>query len=347
MISKLPIRIFLLLLFCPLLLFSQDYNPVDRVRQNMAEAAQNLLETLNEEQVDKTSMDYRDSNRQDWNNLPTHSFARQGLPLGEMNEQQKIALHELLQTGLSAQGYLKAQHIIQQDQQHRLNVFEEYGFETNMSMYGHDYYYLSIFGEPADDANWGWRFEGHHLSLNFSLSPEGISVTPMFIGVDPREIMEGPYAGYSLMDEESDIAWRLINSLGTDQEADAKMEGKMPDDILTRTGDESHTQQMKGLEAEEMTAAQRDDLQALVRAWVYNLNFALAEQEMQKIEEAGIGKLHFAWAGEKGQREAKYYRIHGPVTLIEYDNRSYEPWHIHSLWRNLSEDFGKEISMGK
>lgn len=347
MIHKLSVCTLLALFLFPGTTFPQDYDPVASVRSHMVAAAQDLMNTLSQAQAEKAGIPYSDSNRQDWNNLPTHSFAREGLPLGEMNDQQKIALHSLLQTGLSAQGYLKAQQIIKQDQQHRMDVFEEDGFDTERTMYGHDYYYFSLFGKPAEDATWGWRFEGHHLSLNFSLSPEGISVTPMFIGADPREILEGPYAGYSLLDEEADIAWRLINSLTDSQAATATLEGKMPDDILTRTGDEPHTREMKGLPASKMTPAQQDDLVALVRAWVYNLNFALAEQEMQKIEEAGLEKLHFAWAGDKGQREAKYYRIHGPITLIEYDNRTYEQWHIHSLWRNLSEDFGKEISMGR
>lgn len=347
MIKKLSVLILVSLFLVPITSYPQAYDPVERVKEDMVAAAKNLLSTLEEDQAAQASIPYRDSNRQDWNNLPTHSFAREGLPLGAMNDSQKIALHALLQTGLSAQGYLKAQQIIRQDQQHRMDVFEEDGFVTDRTMYGHDYYYLSLFGEPAEDATWGWRFEGHHLSLNFSLSPEGISVTPMFIGVDPREIMEGPYAGYSLMDEESDLAWRLINSLDEAQEATATLEGKMPDDILTRTGEEPHTRQIRGLQASQMTPAQQDDLVALVRGWVYNLNFVLAEQEMQKIEDTGLEKLHFAWAGDKGQREPKYYRIHGPITLIEYDNRSYEQWHIHSLWRNLAEDFGKEISMGK
>ena len=347
MIKKLSFPLLQLLFLIPFSGFSQGYDPVDRVKDNMQAATLNLLEILDNEQREKVSIAYDDANRKDWNNLPTHSFARQGLSLGEMNDQQKIALHALLQTGLSTQGYLKARHIIRQDQQHRMDVFEEEGFDTDRTMYGHDYYYLSVFGNPEEDDNWGWRFEGHHLSLNFSLSPQGISVTPMFIGADPREILEGPYAGYSLLDEEADIAWRLINSLDEKQEPVATLEGKMPDDILTRTGDEPHTREMKGLAYSQMRPAQQDDLVMLVRAWVYNLNYHLAEQEMEKIREADLEELHFSWAGEKGQREPKYYRIHGPVTLIEYDNRTYEQWHIHSLWRNLSEDFGKQISMGK
>lgn len=326
---------------------SQTFDPVEQVKSDMRMAAQDLVKVLYQEQIDQVMIPFADANRKDWNNLPTHSFARQGLPLGEMNDRQKMALHALLQTGLSAQGYLKAQTIIRQDEQHRMDVFKEDGLITDRTMYGHDFYYLSIFGKPVQDETWGWRFEGHHLSLNFSISPKGISVTPLFVGVDPREIMEGPYAGYSIMDEESDIAWRLINSLDQQQEATSRMEGEMPDDILTRQGNEPHTSKMYGLVFSGMTAAQQNDLEMLVRAWVYNLHFALAEQEMQKIRKTGMEKLHFAWAGDKGQREAKYYRIHGPATLIEYDNRSYEQWHIHSLWRNLSEDFGKKIAAGK
>jgi len=325
---------------------AQNYDPVDRVKLLMAEATQDLINTLDGEQREQASLPFDDQNRKIWNNLPTHSFARKGLALGEMNDKQKIALHHLLQVALSDQGYLKARHIIRQDQQHRLDVFEEDGFDTERTMYGHDYYYFTVFGQPDVNQPWGWRFEGHHLSLNFSLSPDDISVTPMFVGADPREIIEGPYAGYSLLDRESDVAWRFINALDDPQAATALLDGKMPDDILTRTGKEEHTRQKVGLAFSAMSPAQQDDLKTLVRAWVYNLNFHLAEQEMKKIEEEGLEKLHFSWAGGKGQREAKYYRIHGPTTLIEYDNRTYEQWHIHSLWRSLPRDFGQEIDMG-
>ena len=332
------------LLSCISLAFAQAFSPIAEVRTDMVAAAQAFANSLDQTQREKALLPFEDKSQKDWNNLPTHSFARQGLPLGEMNDQQKMALHSLLQTGLSAQGYLKAQRIIEQDQQHRLDVFEESGFETDRTMYGHDYYYLSIFGEPANDQLWGWSFEGHHLSLNFTLSNQDISVTPMFVGVDPREIMEGPYAGYSVMDEESDIAWKLINSLDQDQQTEANMKGKMPDDILTRTGEEPHTQNVIGLPYSQMTASQQYSLKALLRAWVLNLNYTLAEQEMAKIDRAGIESLHFAWSGDSEQRKPKYYRIHGPATIIEYDNRSYEQWHIHSLWRSLSEDFGQMMT---
>lgn len=327
--------------------FAQSYDPVERVKQNMVEAGKHLLSTLEKEQLEKAQHPFDDENREVWNNLPTHSFLREGLALGDMNDQQKMALHALLQAALSEQGYLKLQNIIEQDQNRREEVFEEYGFETNMTMYGHDYYYLTLFGEPSMTSAWGWRFEGHHISLHFTLTPEGISVTPMFVGVDPREITEGPYAGYSFMHEEANIAWKLINSFHEQQASAALLEGKMPDDILTREGTEAHTKKAVGLAVSKMTAQQRADVMTLIRAWVYNLNYPLAQQEMQKIEKAGIDELHFAWAGDKGQHEARYYRIQGPSCIIEYDNRSYESWHIHSLWRNLSEDFGKEVIVGK
>lgn len=323
--------------------FAQSYDPVERVKQNMVDASKQLLSVLYEDQLEKAHHPFEDQNRAVWNNLPTHSFMREGLPLGEMNDRQKIAFHSLLQSALSEQGYLKVQVIIEQDQNRRKEVFEENGFTTNMTMYGHDYYYFTLFGEPDMDNTWGWRFEGHHISLHFTLSPEGISVTPMFVGVDPREITEGPYAGYSFMNEEANIAWELINSLDESQSSASLMDGKMPDDVLTREGNEPHTQKAFGLKVGKMSERQQADVKALIRAWVYNLKYPLAEQEMQKIEKAGIDKLQFAWSGDKGLHEARYYRIQGPACLIEYDNRTYEYWHIHSLWRSLPDDFGKEV----
>lgn len=313
----------------------------------MVDASNHLMSVLYNEQLEKLKHSFDDDERKVWNNLPTHSFLREGLPLGDLNAAQKMALHALLQTALSEQGYLKVQNIIEQDQNRREEVFEEFGFETNMTMYGHDYYYLTLFGEPSMTSAWGWRFEGHHISLHFTVAPEGISVTPMFVGVDPREITEGPYAGYSFMHTEANVGWELINSLNEQQAAQALMEEKMPDDILTREGDEPHTQNATGLAVAGMTERQRADVMTLIRAWVYNLIYPLAQQEMKKIEEAGIDKLHFAWSGDMGLHEARYYRIQGPACIIEYDNRTYEYWHIHSLWRNLSEDYGKEVIVGK
>lgn len=333
--------LFLFFLSSPL--FAQ-YDAVERVKLQMVEAGGAFMQQLTAEQQQKLSLAYGSPERLDWNNLPTHSYSRKGLPLGELNKAQKMALHRLLQTGLSDQGYLKAQLIIQQDQQHRMDVFEEEGFETDKTMYGHDYYYITFYGKPDSEQPWSWRFEGHHLSLHFALSPQEISVTPMFFGVDPRELTEGPYAGYSFMREESDIAHRLIKSFKAEQEKKARLEGQMPDDVLTLTGTEAHTTDTYGLSAAQMDQAQKEDLVRLIRAWVYNLDYALARQEMDKIEAAGIDKIHFAWAGSKEKREAKYYRIQGPNNIIEYDNRSYEPWHIHSLWRKVEEDYGQKMS---
>ncbi|MEK6479014.1 DUF3500 domain-containing protein [Catalinimonas sp. 4WD22] len=337
----------LLLLSLSFSSFSQSYDPIERVKQNMVDASNHLMSVLYNEQLEKLKHSFDDDERKVWNNLPTHSFLREGLPLGDLNAAQKMALHALLQTALSEQGYLKVQNIIEQDQNRREEVFEEFGFETNMTMYGHDYYYLTLFGEPSMTSAWGWRFEGHHISLHFTVAPEGISVTPMFVGVDPREITEGPYAGYSFMHTEANVAWELINSLNEQQAAQALMEEKMPDDVLTREGNEPHTQKAFGLAVANMTERQRADVLTLIRAWVFNLVYPLAQQEMEKIEEAGIDKLHFAWSGDKGLHKARYYRIQGPACIIEYDNRSYEYWHIHSLWRSLSEDFGQEVVIGK
>ncbi|WPP49593.1 DUF3500 domain-containing protein [Catalinimonas niigatensis] len=338
---------FLLLFILPFTSFSQSFDPVEKVKQDMVEASHQLMRVLYSEQLEKLKHPFEDEERKIWNNLPTHSFLREGLPLGDLNAAQKMALHAFLQSALSEQGYLKVQNIIQQDQNRRMEVFEEYGFETNMTMYGHDYYYLTLFGEPSMTSAWGWRFEGHHISLHFTLTPEGISVTPMFVGVDPREVTEGPYAGYTFMHEETCEGWRLINSFTEEQNTAALLDGKMPDDVLTREGDEPHTQKAQGLAFSDMSASQQDAVKTLIRAWVYNLAYPLAEQEMEEIMNAGLDKLHFAWAGDKGQHEARYYRIQGPACIIEYDNRSYESWHIHSLWRNLSEDFGKEVVVGK
>lgn len=313
----------------------------------MTEKAEAFLNSLSPEQRAQTILPFEDHDRQSWNNLPAHSYARQGISLGALNDTQKMALHRLLQSGLSDQGYLKAQLIIRQDQQHRMDVFTEEGFETDRTMYGHDYYYITIFGTPGKEQRWSWRFEGHHLSMHFTITPTDIHVTPMFFGVDPREVKSGPYAGYSFMRTESEVAYRLINSLSPQQEDASRLPGRMPDDVLTQKGREPHVRKMYGLAYREMNLSQQEDLLRLVRAWVFNLDLTLARREMEAIRKAGTERLHFAWSGGKDPEAARYYRIQGPQCIIEYDNRTYEAWHIHSLWRNLEEDYGQGVEIGR
>ena len=99
----------------------------------------------------------------------------------------------------------------------------------------------------------------------------------------------------------------------------------------------------QGLAASDMTAEQRKQVVQLVREYVFNLRPELARQDMQKIREAGIRKIHFAWAGSLEPGKGHYYRVQGPTFILEYDNTQNNANHIHCVWRDFTNDFGEDL----
>ena len=61
------------------------------------------------------------------------------------------------------------------------------------------------------------------------------------------------------------------------------------------------------------------------------------------MREAGVERIHFAWAGPIEPGHAHYYRIHGPTALIELDNTQNDANHIHSVWHDPRNDFGADL----
>jgi hypothetical protein len=204
-------------------------------------------------------------------------------------------------------------------------------------------YHFWIFGEPSITEPWGWRFEGHHISLSFT-SSDGMSVsTPSFIGANPARVEEGVFTGWRLLASEEDLARELLMSLDGSQRTRAVIQADAPNDIITGNDREVSITERSGLPASDMNAEQRDLLVRIVAEYTGNMEHSIASSQMAKIEEAGLGELHFAWAGAAEPGERHYYRIHGPTVLIEYDNTQNGANHIHSTWRDLTDDFGEDL----
>jgi hypothetical protein len=62
-----------------------------------------------------------------------------------------------------------------------------------------------------------------------------------------------------------------------------------------------------------------------------------------KIEQNGFENISFAWAGSLDVGMPHYYRVQGSSFLIEYDNTQNDANHIHSVWRDFTEDFGRDL----
>jgi hypothetical protein len=300
---------------------------------SIAEAARVFLATLDDDQRARATRALDHDDRFEWFFTPV---ARSGLPLKEMTTDQRAAALGLLQAASSSQGYLKATGVM-----HLEGILAV--LEGRPDRRDPENYHFWVFGTPSPDRPWGWRFEGHHVSLNYT-SADGIMVsTPSFIGANPARVPSGPFAGWRLLAAEEDLARALVRSLDDGQRARAIISETAPHDIITGNDRHASLERMDGLPASAMTADQRALLLRLLAEYVDNADPAIAGPRMARIQEEGIDRLHFAWAGSLYVGGPHYYRIHGPTVLIEYDNTQNDANHIHSVWRDLENDFGEDL----
>ena len=295
-----------------------------------ASAAQAFIATLDEGARQKALYPLGDEEQFGWYYTPVE---RNGLPLADMSAEQRSAAHDLLQSAMSSQGYHKANAIIELERV--LGILEGRPERRDP-----ENYFVTIFGEPTPDGAWAWRFEGHHLSLNFS-SPSGLlTVTgPAFMGANPARVPSGPKAGWRPLGREEDLARALLHSLSAEQRAQAVISAEAPRDIFTGNDRRARLDAFEGLPAAAMTDAQRAILYDIVHEYVGNLTTDF-DWMMRVQNEIPAGDIHFAWAGSPEPEEGHYYRIHSPAFLIEYDNTQNDANHVHSVWRDLENDFG-------
>lgn len=356
-------RLTTLVLSLPILrsdLIGQEQRPARKktepTMKSMIDAALGFLDALGPALRDKALFPFDNEERFNWHYIPTKLdglpealrkvfHERRGVSLKEMSGPQRTAAHALLHSALSTQGYLKATGIM---------IMEEVLRETELAL-GQDprvvslardpeLYFFSVFGRPFKDTAWGWRVEGHHLSLHFSsVTGEFVATTPMFMGSNPAVVPRGTHAGLSLLAAEAGIARELLNSLDTQQCAQAVIAATAPEEIITGNSRKASLEMMAGLPASGMTGEQRALLIRLIQEYVTNLRPDLADAQLGRIKASEVERIHFAWAGSIDAGKGHYYRIHSPMLLIEYDNTQNNANHIHTVYRNLVNDFGDDM----
>jgi hypothetical protein len=302
--------------------------------QPQTSAAQSLLQALPENKQAQAQLPFESDERTEWNYVP---MKRAGVPLADLDANQKSLVDSLLRSALSPQAFDTAQGIIQ----HELILGE---IEGNPRRRDPGLYYTVVFGEPGPRAPWAWRFEGHHLSVN-ATNVEGQRqvVAPLFMGSNPARVASGPKAGLRLLAAEEDLARALIQMLPGDRRARAMLSDEAFSDIVTRNDPKVRSLEMEGLAASDMTQPEQEQLRKLLQVYANRLTEAAARDQLERIERAGFGKLHFGWAGSTQPGKPHYYRLHGPTVLIEYDNTQNNANHIHTVWRDLERDFGGDL----
>lgn len=300
----------------------------------MKSAADAFLGSLDEAKRGKAAFAFDSDQRENFRFTPQ---TRTGLPLEEMDEAQKAAAMNLLEAALSEKGKLKAMQVITLE-----GVLRE--MEKRPDFRNPGKYYVSVFGKPGDAKGWGWKFEGHHLALNYTVSGgKEFSVTPSFYGANPGEVREGEHKGLRVLKAEDELAHALVNVLLEGGKKEVVFTDKPPADILTAENRKATAPEPVGVAAADMTAGQKEALRALIAEYTGRHREDLAAADMKKIEAAGFDKIRFGWAGGTKPGEAWYYRVQGPSFIMEAANTQNDANHVHAVWRDFDGDFGRDF----
>jgi hypothetical protein len=291
---------------------------------NMVQAATGFLASLDPAQQEKAAYAFEDGERFRWHWTTPRGFPRNGLPLAEMSEAQQTLAFTLLQAGVSGAGMEKALNI--------MSLQRDLGNDPAL-------YYVTIFGAPGADAPWGWRWEGHHLSRQFTIVGEQVAMTPFFLGSWPTV----SDAGLRAMPREEDAALELVNSLAGDASTSALFQA----DTLTRhiTQNEPRVGPLAPVGAAygDLTTDQQALVNEIMQTYLGVLPEAIAAPSLERINGAGLDQIRFGWAGSLEYQRPQYYRLQGPTFLLEFDNSRNRGTHIHSVWRDFERDFGYHL----
>ncbi|MEZ5583977.1 MAG: DUF3500 domain-containing protein [Candidatus Competibacteraceae bacterium] len=255
-----------------------------------------------------------------------------------MSDEQRGLLWRLMATALSKRGIAKVRDVIKTEAI-LADLTGNHGFRDP------DNYAIVLFGDPATQQAWAWRFEGHHLALTFTVIPgKGLTLTPAFFGANPAVTPPGhQHGGFQPLADEEHRAFRLLNSLSDSLLEQTVINDRSLGDVVTGPGREDSLRERQGLALGRMAAEQREHALALLDAYLQTAPAAVAARSLQRIRDAGIDQLYFAWAGSRTPGNPYYYRLHGPTLIIEYDNTQGGGNHVHSVWNDLQENFGQDL----
>ena len=346
----------------------------------MTSAAMQFLDSLNAEQRKQTTYPLESDEYLRWNFIPTEAFPRNGLRLKDMTEAQQKLAHALLRSGLSDRGYQTYTSIIALED--ILRVVEGAraggapggaapaagapaagapagaapgaapggqrgggggrgggGFVRDPSVY-----FFTVFGQPSATGNWGWRVEGHHISLHFAVSKGAVvASTPSFAGSNPAEVRDGAEKGKRVLANLEDTGRALVMAFDDKQRATAIINQTAPNEIVTNNTLNISPLSPDGLKYSAMTPAQRDLLMKVIDAYAGLMTPDVAAQRMARLKAGGLENIGFAWAGPVERGALHYYRVQGPTFLIEFDNTQNQGNHVHSIWRDFNGDFGRDV----
>jgi len=303
----------------------------DETGSNMADAARRFLAALDEGQKAKAAFPFDSPERFNWHWIPRE---RKGLPFKSLTPEQRALAFGLLDTGLSTRGAIKATTIMSLEEILRV---DEHGTGPVRDP---ELYFLSVFGTPEDGGEWGWRVEGHHLALNYTLRGGRVaSATPFMFGSNPAKVLSGPRKGLRNLAEIEGPADELLRSLSEEQRAAAVVAATAPEVTTTPNSARPEASTPEGIAAARLDADQRATLARLVRAYAVNFPEPIAADLLDQLDRGERG-MHFAWYGPADRSKPHAFRVQSPTFFIDFNDTQNGVNHIHTFYRSLTGDFG-------
>jgi hypothetical protein len=329
----------------------------DHSGPSMVSAAQGFVKSLTAEQNKQAMFDFDSEERFSWEFIPLQNkdktkYLRNGLPLDEMTAEQKKAALALVKAGTSESGYLAATTIMSLEK-----ILRDQEGKKGAMVRNPEWYFFTIFGTPSKTGKWGWRVEGHHLSMNFTMEgTQVVASTPCFFGANPAEVKDGPDKGKRILPQAEDNALALFKSLGDEQKKvahQAKAFGEPGENSKPKTEKQAFKPRTKvptvgkavGLSAAKMTKEQKEILKKIITSYTGRMASDVAALEMKQVEDGGWDNIHFAFTGSTEPGKGYTYRVQGLTFVVEFlnmqsDSAGNPANHIHSCWRRITGDFG-------
>jgi hypothetical protein len=307
---------------------SADTTP--RVAESPVDVAGKVLAILDDVQKSKAFFDVDAPERTNWHFIPR---GRRGIPLNELAPAHQDVVLGLLRASMSAAGFERTQQIRGLEAILAEREGKNRRFPRDPTLY-----FVSFFGKPSRTDRWGWRFEGHHLSLNFSLHGDRlVAATPYAMGANPSIVVGGPHDGLRVLGSMEDLARELVQSLDADQRKVAV--GGEPEEVGGTEEARAPSTLPPGLTADRLNEKQRETLRRLIDEYTLGFPDELRKSFTDETYASGLAAIQFLWRGGTKAGEGHSYMIHGPALLLSYANFQNDAKHVHAGLRTRAKDF--------
>jgi len=302
-----------------------------------ASAVQALLASLDSSQRVAATAPFDVADHRRWTYLPG---GRPGLALARMTADQQMLALGLLDAGASEAGARTARAVVELDMIRR-QLAAGPGREPDPADHR---FWVRILGDPDGDAPWAWRMNGHHLAVHVTVVGDAITITPHFLGAEPAVVLQGPHRGLRTLPDEEDLARALLSTFDPAQRRLAVASDLAPSDILTRDDPVADPHVIPaGLPYGDMSPKQGELLQRVIRLYFDRAPTQTAASAWRDVLDGNLDGVTFSWSGSDVRGQGHYYAVRGPTFLLEYDNTQDGANHIHSVWRDLRNDWGDDL----